>query len=163
MRWLVWPPGLPREPRRIDVDWPTCLGTAARAESLRMATEPLGSAACTRLVLRSCWFHVSSSGSRINEPQRGGRKMTIALGNGAEFSAPVNLRRPRSRRISEARLTYLCHHRVSVRAGTRQTTSSPVNDDSNAFLIQFAMARPYGGFIQQTPDHRCARPSFSSV
>lgn len=77
--------------------------------------------------------------------------MTIADGNGAALLAPPNLNRPRSSRTSDARMTYRCHHFVSVRAGRRQQTVAPLLADSYALCTQRPMCRPYGGFIQHTP------------
>ena len=55
----------------------------------------------------------------------------------------------------------LVHQRVSVRAGTRQTTTAPESDDSNAFFIHCSISLPYGEFIQHVPSQACFKP-FSS-
>src|SRR5690242_8557042 len=61
------------------------------------------------------------------------------------------------------RVAKLCHHFVSVRAGTRHTTVAPSREAVKAFAIQRPMSLPYGGFIQQTPRHSCFSPSISGV
>lgn len=40
---------------------------------------------------------------------------------------------------------------------------APLAFSATALLSHAIIARPYGGFIQQTPDHSCARPSTSFV
>jgi len=107
-------------------------------------------------VLCEGWARVSLLGNYIHEYP--GLKMTKALGNGAELFWPPNFNRPRRKRTSPL-IAKSCHQAVSVRAGTRHTTVAPNMADSKAFLIQAPMARPYGGFIQQTPLHGCFKPS----
>ena len=80
----------------------------------------------------------------------------IALGKGALFLLSPNFKRPLMKRISEAFMAYSCHHFVSVREGTRQTTSASA---SIAFFIQAPIFFPYGGFIQQTPCQSLDNPS----
>ena len=69
------------------------------------------------------------------------RKTTIADGKGAVALPPRNLTLPLMNRISP-RNAYLCHHSVSVRAGTRQTTVAPRFDSRTAFRIHFAISHP---------------------
>ncbi len=66
-----------------------------------------------------------------NETRRnsGGRNTTTANGNGAAVTLLPNRRRPRIS-LTSPRITYSCHHRVSVRAGKRQTTTAPCREDS---------------------------------
>src|SRR5262249_32974751 len=71
---------------------------------------------------------------------------TIALGTAALFLEPPNFSRPLSNRTSP-RIANRCHHSVSVRAATRQTTVAPSCADSQAFRIHFPITAPYGGFI----------------
>lgn len=91
-----------------------------------------------------------------------GLMTTTALGNGALFFASPNFSRPRTKRTSCC-MAYWCHQLVSVRAGTKQTTVAPFFADSFALRIHALISRPYGGFIQQTPDHSCFSPSCSGV
>src|SRR5207245_10672639 len=60
--------------------------------------------------------------------RRTSQKMHIILGNGAEFFAPPNFRRPRMKRTSAFPRTKSCIQRVSVLEGKRQTTTAPFND-----------------------------------
>jgi hypothetical protein len=60
--------------------------------------------------------------------------MTMALGNGAELAELPNFRRPLRKRISPC-IAYLCHHFVSVRAGTRHTTIGLACAAPSAFAI----------------------------
>lgn len=92
-----------------------------------------------------------------------GRKTTTADGNGAGLTALPKRSRPRTYRISLARATCSCHHRVSVRAGRRHTTVAPSLALSHAFLTQEPMVRPYGGFIQHVPVHCCLSESSAGL
>jgi len=77
-----------------------------------------------------------------------GRMTTIAEGNGAEFLPLPNFSRPRSNLIS-CFIAYLCHHAVSVRAGTKHTTvAAPCMAASCAFAIHLEISLPYGGFMK---------------
>src|SRR5215207_7261673 len=70
------------------------------------------------------------------------RNTMTTEGNGAPVLASPNRSRPRRKRTSP-RSAHSCHHAVSVRAGTKQTTSSAFAcTDSHAFAIHRPMSRP---------------------
>lgn len=73
---------------------------------------------------------------------------TTAEGNGAEVSASPKRSRPRIRRIS-CFMAKACHHLVSVRAGTRQTTVAfSCAAAWWALAIHRPICSPYGGFMK---------------
>lgn len=93
-----------------------------------------------------------------------GRKITMADGNGAQLSpAPTNFNLPLGNRRSPL-VAKECHHLVSVRAGTRQTTSAPLFLASRYALPIHSNTLEYGGFIKTVSSfHGCASPSCSFV
>src|SRR5207249_10779598 len=82
---------------------------------------------CARglLICGSSLVNVALKSDNCSARRMGGRKMTIADGNGAVFLAFPNFNRPLTNRISLACMTWSCHARVSVRDGMRNTLSAP--------------------------------------
>src|SRR5262249_15852652 len=85
--------------------------------------------------------------------------MAVTESNPAGAGAPTNVILPWRSLTSAFPFTQACHHRVPVRAGTRQTTVAPARLLRYAFSIQAAISVPYGGFIQHTSSPQsCTRP-----
>ena len=85
---------------------------------------------------------------------------TTAQGNGAEFSAPPNRRRPLRNQMSATWATWSCHHAVSTRAGNKpiSVVTRPLSASDLALATQAAAARN-GGFINTLPDQASSSPS----
>ena len=105
-------------------------------------------------------LRAKSAVSSAHNEKPAGLITTIADGKGADCSDRPNRRRPGKNRISW-RMAYWCHHRVSVRAGTRHTVvARSWTDASCARFIHWAIAAPYGGFMNTTSSaHSCLSPS----
>ena len=93
-------------------------------------------------------------------------KMITTLGKVAPARTPLNRNRPFTNRTATCGRrpwrsrshTAACHQRVSVRAATRATTTTPWRA-SMAALSMKARVRLYGGFMKQTPHQGTASAS----
>ena len=86
-----------------------------------------------------------------------------AEGNGAGAAPSPNFKRPRNMRMSARLAMCSCHQCVSVRAGTRATTSSGrVVASWAALASQCFKLLPYGGLTKAEPCQRHKRPFSSS-